>query len=64
MYLYRAIDSSGETVDFWFSKHRDLPAAKRYLRKALEHNGQPDSIGIDGSPPTIRQSSYAMQRAV
>jgi len=22
MYLYRAIDSTGETVDFWFSKHR------------------------------------------
>ena len=37
---YCAIDSTGETVDFWFSKHRDLPAAKRCLRKALEHSGE------------------------
>jgi hypothetical protein len=26
MYLYRAIDGVGDTVEFWFSKHRDLPA--------------------------------------
>lgn len=35
MYLYRAIDSCGDTVEFWFSEHRDLPAAKRFMRKAL-----------------------------
>jgi putative transposase len=49
MYLYRAIDSVGDTVDFWFSEHRDLPAAKRFLRKALERHGRPDRIVIDGS---------------
>jgi len=37
MYLYRAIDSVGDTVDFWFSEHRDLPAAKRFL---LTHEAQ------------------------
>jgi hypothetical protein len=41
MYLYRAIDSVGDTVEFRFSEHRDLPAAKRFLRKALERHGQP-----------------------
>jgi putative transposase len=25
MYLYCAIDNVGDTVDFWFSEHRDLP---------------------------------------
>jgi DDE domain len=49
MYLYRAIDSVGDTVEFWFSEHRDLPAAKRFFRKALERHGRPDRIVIDGS---------------
>ncbi|WP_434961254.1 DDE-type integrase/transposase/recombinase [Labrys sp. La1] len=34
MYLCRAIDSVGDAVEFWFSQHRDLLAAKRFLRKA------------------------------
>ena len=38
MYLYRAIDSLGDTVEFFFSEHRDLLAAKRFLRKTLEHH--------------------------
>lgn len=49
MYLYRAIDSVGDTVEFWFSEHRDLPAAKRFLRKALQRHNRPDRIVIDGS---------------
>jgi transposase-like protein len=35
MYLYRAIDSHGATVEFWFSERRNLTAAKQFLRKAL-----------------------------
>jgi putative transposase len=49
MYLYRAIDSLGDTVEFFFSEHRDLPAAKRFLRKAFARHGQPDRIVVDGS---------------
>lgn len=49
MYLYRAIDSASDTVDLWFSDHRDLPAAKRFLRKAIANNGRPERIVIDGS---------------
>ncbi|MEP9374700.1 IS6 family transposase [Mesorhizobium sp. KR1-2] len=49
MYLYRAIDNVGDTVEFWFSEHRDLPAAKRFLRKALERHDRPDRVVIDGS---------------
>jgi len=49
MYLYRAIDSVGDTVDFWFSQHRDLAAAKRFFTKATERHGRPQRIVIDGS---------------
>ncbi|CAM5761817.1 IS6 family transposase [Labrys miyagiensis] len=49
MHLYRAIDSVGDTVEFFFSQYRDLPAAKRFLRKALARHGRPDRIVIDGS---------------
>jgi putative transposase len=48
-YLYRAIDSNGDTVKFWFSERRNLIAAKRFLRKALKRHGRPDRIVIDGS---------------
>jgi putative transposase len=48
-YLYRAIDSNGDTVEFWFSERRNLAAAKRFLRKALNRHGRPERIVIDGS---------------
>lgn len=49
MYLYRAIDSVGDTVEFFLSENRDLSAAKRFLRQALVRHGRPDRIVIDGS---------------
>jgi len=48
-YLSRAIDSNGDTVEFWFSKRRNLAAARRFLRKALKRHGRPERIVIDGS---------------
>ena len=48
-YLYRAVDSNGDTVEFWFSEQRNLTAAKRFLRKALKRHGRPERIVIDGS---------------
>ena len=48
-FLYLAIDSVGDTVEFWFSVHRNLPAARRFLRKALDRHGRPQRIVIDGS---------------
>lgn len=49
MYLYRAIDSHGDTVEFWFSERRNITAAKQFLRKALKRHGRPERIVIDGS---------------
>ena len=34
-YLYRAVDSTGATIDFWFSAERDAAAAKRVLPESL-----------------------------
>jgi putative transposase len=49
MYIYRAIDSNGDTVEFWFSERRNLAAAKRFLSRALKRHGRPTRIVIDGS---------------
>jgi IS6 family transposase len=35
VYLYRAVDSEGDTIDFMLSPNRDLTAAKHFLRLAL-----------------------------
>jgi transposase-like protein len=42
-YLYRAVDSSGATIDFLLSAKQDAAAAERFLAKALgrqEHPGK------------------------
>ncbi|MFP1133361.1 IS6 family transposase, partial [Asticcacaulis sp. W401b] len=49
LYLYRAIDKAGATVEFHFSKTRDLSAAKRFMRKALSRHERPAQVTIDGS---------------
>jgi len=53
-YLYRAVDSTGKTIDFYVSEKRDKNTAKRFLRKALraEHNSQPRVITTDKYPAT------------
>ena len=50
-YLYRAIDSRGDTIDFMVSPRRDLVAAKQFLRMALYRSGvRPRVINVDGHP--------------
>src|SRR5215471_18449750 len=34
-YLYRALDSTGQTIDFLLTAKRDQQAAKRFFRKTL-----------------------------
>ena len=38
-YLYRAVDSTGETIDFMLSPKRDTVAAKHFLQMALWRTG-------------------------
>jgi transposase-like protein len=47
-YLYRAVDKQGNTVDFLLSEHRDIAAAKSFFEKAIESQGTPDKITLDG----------------
>ncbi len=50
VYLYRAIDGDGKTVNFYLSRTRNSKAAKRFLGKALKSvksYGKPDIINTD-----------------
>ena len=51
-YLYRAIDSAGNTIDFLLSPYRDTFAAKSFLQLAIAQAGriQPSVINVDGHP--------------
>ena len=51
-YLYRAVDSSGATIDFWLSAQRDAAAAKAFFQRALRAPGHPRPrvINVDGNP--------------
>jgi len=51
-YLYRAVDSDGNTINFMLSATRNRKAAKRFLKKALSSNPNqmPKAITVDGNP--------------
>ncbi len=48
-YLYRAVDKTGQTIDFLLTAQRDEAAALRLLKKAIRRHGVPEKITIDGS---------------
>ena len=51
-YLYRAVDSKGNTIDFHLNNTRDHKAAKRFFKKALRsfHVSKPRAITVDKNP--------------
>jgi transposase, IS6 family len=51
-YLYRAVDSTGATIDFLLSAKRDAAAAKRFFQKALRSPDHPTPrvINVDRCP--------------
>lgn len=49
VYLYRAVDKFGKTLDFMLSERRNKPAAIKFFARAMEVNGLPRKIVIDKS---------------
>ena len=49
VYLYRAVDRAGQTVDLRPSATRDVAAAKAFFKKAIKSQGRPpQTITLDG----------------
>jgi putative transposase len=61
-YLYRAIDSNGDTVEFWSSERRNLAAAKRFLDKDLKRLAGRSGSSSMAAKPIARRSCPVMQQ--
>jgi transposase-like protein len=48
-YLYRAVDSTGNTIEFMLYAKRNVPAAKRFFKKMMraDHRRLPFSVSVD-----------------
>jgi transposase, IS6 family len=64
LYLYRAVDAAGQTIDFLLSVKRDATAAKRFFRKALKqsHTVSPRTITLDKNA-AYHVATKALKRA-
>ena len=49
IYLYRAVDKFGDTVDFMLSEKRDEAAATLFFKQAMNNNGFPKKVVMDKS---------------
>jgi len=70
--LYRAVDSSGNTLDFLLTAKRNAQAAKRFFRKVLSavHTQEPRVINVDtvdigrGTPAPNNLKNAAYPKAI
>lgn len=53
MYQYRAVDKSGQTIDSYFSEHRDQASATKFFMTAMNSSGKPQKVNIDKSGSNI-----------
>jgi IS6 family transposase len=67
MYLYRAVDSEGNTLEFLLSPTRDAEAAKRFFVKALRSPAgsapQAQPVQEQGAQPTAAAAPHPTQSA-
>jgi putative transposase len=49
VYLYRAVDKYGNTIDFLLRAKRDAAAAKAFFKKAIKNNERPEKVTVDKS---------------
>ncbi len=65
MYLCRAIDSMGDTVEFWFSEHRELAGRKAFSVQCIGQSGTaPSALSSMEASRTGRGSSLSILRTV
>ena len=57
VYLYRAVDKAGKTVDFFLSRQRDVNAAKAFLRKAMKGRRVPAKVTLDAYAASHRAAA-------
>ena len=63
VYLYRAVDKAGKTVDFLLRAKRDVAAAKAFFRRALTSQGRlPDKITLDGYQASHRAAREFLEQ--
>ena len=58
VYLYRAIDQSGQVIDVLASPKRDLAATRRFFTRALGHGPSPTEVVTDKAavyPPVLEE---------
>ncbi|ASG68922.1 IS6 family transposase [Francisella halioticida] len=49
VYLYRAIDKHGDTLEFMVSEKRDEKASRKFFKKTIGKHGLPDKLNVDKS---------------
>jgi transposase-like protein len=58
-FLYRAVDKAPNTVDFLLRARREKAAARRYFEKAIDRNGELETITVGPTWP----ATAALQEA-
>jgi len=61
VYLYRAVDKQGRTVDFLLSKRRDVAAAKRFFSHATKKH-KAESGRFRGEQPFALEGKVFCER--
>ena len=49
IYLYRAIEKCGDTLEFMVSAKRDEESARKFFKKVIGKHGLPDKVNVDKS---------------
>ena len=49
VYLYRAVDKAGKTINFMLSEKRDRTSVLKFFKKAIGSSGMPEKVNIDKS---------------
>jgi IS6 family transposase len=62
-YLYRAVDSTGATLDFLLSAKQDAAAAKRFLAKALGGANHPSIVSSGSVASECRSRMFASHKS-